>query len=433
MSKTIKASAPGRLDVMGGIADYSGSLVLQKSITQQTHVELTLRADYHCSIQSRLSTNEVLNFTGNYRDYLLNGEVDYKFARQKFNQSQTHAWVAYILGCALVLQKEKGIDFKGFEITLVSEVPNGKGVASSASVEVASMRAMAQAFNLSFSGTELPRLAQRVENLIVGAPCGLMDQLASSFGKPNSLLPIICQPDQVQKEIQIPSDVSFVGIDSGIRHHVGAASYSDVRCAAFMGYTIIARSLGVSKQDIITAKQTQNFSKLPYRGYLSSISVDDFEKIFQKKLPNTMTGRDFLEQYDETIDAVTIVDKNRSYAIASSTAHPVYENFRVKQFQDCLYKLNNEQIGRENMLQQMGNIMLASHKSYSQCGLGTERTDEIVSMAIQAVGIFGARITGGGNGGTVCMLAVGEEGRSSVIALHKLLCERFKENLASFW
>ena len=77
--------------------------------------------------------------------------------------------------------------------------------------------------------------------------------------------------------------------------------------------------------------------------------------------------------------------------------------------------------------------MLDSHKSYSQCGLGTERTDEIVSMAMQAPGIFGARITGGGNGGTVCLLAVGEEGRGSVITLHNLLCTRFKENLGLFW
>jgi len=76
--------------------------------------------------------------------------------------------------------------------------------------------------------------------------------------------------------------------------------------------------------------------------------------------------------------------------------------------------------------------MLDSHKSYSHCGLGTERTDEIVSLAMTRKGISGARVTGGGNGGTVCLLAIGDEGRSSAIALHKFLCDRYEENLALF-
>ncbi|MCZ8216010.1 MAG: hypothetical protein O9262_07220, partial [Cyclobacteriaceae bacterium] len=109
----IKASAPGRLDVMGGIADYSGSLVLQKAITQQTFIELTLRDDYQCYIVSQLSTGESLVFNGDYRDFMNNGIIDYDYARQKFKCLKENAWVAYVLGCALVLQKEKGIDFKG--------------------------------------------------------------------------------------------------------------------------------------------------------------------------------------------------------------------------------------------------------------------------------------------------------------------------------
>ena len=195
---SFKASAPGRLDVMGGIADYSGSLVLQKAITQQTSVELALREDYRCIISSRLHTGEILSVDQDYRSFLNNGEVDYAFAQRAFKQNPKDAWSAYILGCALVLQKEKGVNFKGADIELQSEVPNGKGVASSASVEIASMQTLASAFNVAFSGTELALLAQRAENLIVGAPCGLMDQLTSSFGKPDALLPIICQPDLVQ-------------------------------------------------------------------------------------------------------------------------------------------------------------------------------------------------------------------------------------------
>ena len=349
-------------------------------------------------------------------------------------QKESHAWIAYVLGCALVLQKEKGIDFRGADIELKSEVPNGKGVASSASVEVATMRAMAKAFNVSFSGTELSCLAQRVENQIVGAPCGLMDQLASNFGNPGTLLPIVCQPDHLLTEIDIPRNVSFIGIDSGIRHQVAGASYSDVRCAAFMGYTIIIQTLGVNKQEITQAKQSQKFSNLPYKGYLSSIAVADFEKQFQEALPDKITGKDFLNRYGETIDAVTTISKDKSYSIKHCTAHPVYENHRVQQFLEFLNKLNvPTEINRQSILAQMGYLMLASHKSYSQCGLGTERTDEILALALKREGILGGRITGGGNGGTVCLLAVGEAGKKSTIELHNLLCERYQEKLGLFY
>src|SRR5688572_23207097 len=110
---SFKASAPGRLDVMGGIADYSGSLVLQKAITQQTSVELVLREDYRCIIHSRLHTGEVLNVDTDYKSFLKNDEVDYDYAQLTFKQNPKDAWAAYILGCALVLQREKGISFSG--------------------------------------------------------------------------------------------------------------------------------------------------------------------------------------------------------------------------------------------------------------------------------------------------------------------------------
>lgn len=431
---SFKASAPGRLDVMGGIADYSGSLVLQKAITQQTSVELALREDYRCIISSRLHTGEILSVDQDYRSFLNKGDVDYAFAQRAFKQNPKDAWSAYILGCALVLQKEKGVNFKGADIELQSEVPNGKGVASSASVEIASMQTLASAFNVAFSGTELAVLAQRAENLIVGAPCGLMDQLTSSFGKPDALLPIICQPDLVQKEITIPADISFIGIDSGIRHQVAGALYTDVRCAAFMGYTILIRTLGVSKQDIDRAKENQNFLSLPYEGYLSKITLDEYEDQFQLAFPDSITGKDFFEQYGDTIDSVTTVDKNKSYNIQACTAHPIYENNRVHQFQQYLLNLDADpSIDREETFKRMGELMLASHKSYSLCGLGTARTDEMVTTAMSFEGILGARITGGGNGGTVCLLAIGEKGRNSALSLHKLLCERYNENLALFW
>lgn len=433
-TSTFTASAPGRLDVMGGIADYSGSLVLQKAINQQTSVELILRNDYQCNITSYLSNGEVLTFKDDFRKYLKQEQVDYRYAQQAFRKNTETSWAAYILGCALILMKEKGIDFKGADFTFHSTVPHGKGVASSASVEVATMKVLEKAFTLSFSGTELARYAQQVENHIAGAPCGLMDQLASYLGNPEALLPIICQPDRILEPIPIPKQIAFVGIDSGIRHQVSGASYGDVRCAAFMGYTIIARSLGIDKKDLLRAKVNQDFSSLPFQGYLSNVTADDFDHRFKNLLPEKITGKDFLEHYGDTIDPITSIAENKTHAVKICTAHPIYENKNVHRFREYLISLSMQtrQVEQEEIIREMGALMLASHKSYSACGLGTGRTDDMVNRAMALPGITGARITGGGNGGTVCFLTAGEIGMESVKQLHHQLSTEYKERLEWF-
>jgi L-arabinokinase len=421
--------APGRLDVMGGIADYSGSLVLQLPISEKTIVEFQPSQDFLCSMTSRTSEGAILSETIDFRT-VVNDELNYDFSRKKINQ----AWYGYVLGCVIVLKKEKGIPFTGGVFNIHSDVPLGKGVSSSASLEVATMKALASAFNISFEGTELSVLAQRVENQIVGAPCGLMDQLATSFGKPGKFLPIICQPDQLLPLVDIPPSVKFFGIDSGVRHSVGGASYGDVRCAAFMGYTIIAKSLGVSSDQIIKAKKIGNKTELPFQGYLSNIQISVFENKFFQILPTSMTGKDFINSYRDTIDNVTSVDPNVVYAIRQATLHPVLENERVNSFKSILEKMNRSKKIDHQELDQLGALMLQSHKSYSECGLGSDRTDEIVNLAKaeKGNGIYGAKITGGGSGGTVCILAFEDQGELAVRKIHQALCEKYKTDLVLF-
>jgi galactokinase len=433
LKKQVESSASGRLDVMGGIADYSGSLVLQMPISQKTTVQLSLRDDYVCIITSRISTGEILSAKIDYRDFLNNNQVDYEFAQKKLKENPSTSWIGYVLGCALVLQKEKRIDFKGGDFNLQSTVPLGKGVSSSASAEVATMKGLGDAFGIHFSGTELPILAQRVENLIVGAPCGLMDQLASYLGEANKLLPIVCQPDLVQESISIPYDISFIGIDSGVRHSVSGASYTDVRCAAFMGYTMIAHASGVTAKELAAAKSANNFSSLPFAGYLCNIPEAKFEHSIIHHLPVSLSGKDFLKEYEVSIDQVTHIIPDKIYSIRQSVSHPVYEHARVTRFKNLLLSLNNVSplAERISILKDMGSLMFQAHDSYSLCGLGSDRTDEIVSLAKNMNGIYGAKITGGGNGGTVCLLA-DEAGRISAQQLHQQLCEKYKQELVLF-
>jgi galactokinase len=98
------------------------------------------------------------------------------------------------------------------------------------------------------------------------------------------------------------------------------------------------------------------------------------------------------------------VRPERDYPVRQATAHPVHENARVARFGELLAALEE---GAEATALEMGALMSASHASYGACGLGSEGTDrlaELVREAGAARGLFGAKITGGGSGGTVAVL-----------------------------
>jgi L-arabinokinase len=83
----------------------------------------------------------------------------------------------------------------------------------------------------------------------------------------------------------------------------------------------------------------------------------------------------------------------------------------------------------------MGELMLESHRSYSAVGLGNEFTDELVQMVCEAgaaKGVFGARVSGGGNGGTVCILNFGEKGKATVKEIYRQYKQKMKRRLFLF-
>ncbi len=413
--KVVSASAPGRLDVMGGIADYSGSLVLEMPIRERTVVWAANREDSKWRVFSREAAEAGLAplVEASTADLEEPGK-----ARKFFHKNPKNSWAAYALGCVPLLIAEKKLRASGADLFLTSEVPFSKGLSSSASVEVAAMAAMGKLFRLSFGKTELPLLCQKVENLVAGAPCGLMDQLTCYLGKKDMLLPILCQPDKLQEPVAIPKGISFVGLDSGVRHRVGGTQYSEVRAAAFMGYSLIALQAGAKPKDLRNAKKTGNISHLPYGGFLARITPDDFQARFLRTLPEIMKGKDLLK-IACSIDLVTEVKPGVVYRVLAATRHPVFENARVNSFKNLLVTLDRtKETGKKReILGNMGDLMFQSHASYGACGLGEPVTDALVEEAWSAgseKGIHGAKITGGGSGGTVCFLVEGRKGLDAV-------------------
>jgi len=427
----ISATAPGRMDVMGGIADYSGSLLLQMPIKQTTTVSIQKRNDGVFHFRTQVTKKKTADFILHLSAIK---DISLIEAGNVIKSVVGGDWAVYVLGCFLVLQKEKGIVLTGANAFIESNVPWGKGVSSSAALEVATMNALKRLYDLSLGKEELAVLSQMAENLVAGAPCGLMDQLSSHLGQKNKLLPLVCQPHEVSKPISIPRGMSFSGIDSGIRHAVSGASYGDVRAAAFMSYTIIAIHEGANIDELSYARITGDWSRIPYKGFLANISVPVFVEKYLSLLPKEISGKDFLDQFKVSVDTVTAIDENKFYKPAVCGSHPVYENARVNEFRNLL-KSFKKQEDKQAALIQMGNLMLQSHESYSAVGLGNEYTDQIVEMVRNAGasnGVYGARVSGGGNGGTVCVFSYDKEGKKTVKEIHRKYQAMMKKKLFFF-
>jgi L-arabinokinase len=400
--------APGRLDVMGGIADYSGSLVLEMPIREATLVALQRSSDRVLKIISVAEdlTRELV-FEMPLDDFLSGGEaLDYETARAYFNRTPAEHWASYVAGVFLVLMRERDLSFdRGARILIMSGVPGGKGVSSSAALEVAAMQAVTAAFDVQLEERETALLCQMVENLVVGAPCGVMDQMTSACGETSGLLRLLCQPAELQGVVTIPGEISFWGLDSGVSHAVTGADYASVRIGAFMGYRIIAELAGLAVTETMPGGPVL-IDDPKWGGYLSNVTPSQFEQTYAAHLPERIVGAEFLARYKGTTDRVTRIAPEASYAVRVPTAHAIYEHHRVRVFAQLLGAVTSER-----QLELLGELMYQSHASYSACGLSVACTDRLVELVREAGpsrGLYGAKITGGGSGGTVAVLGHGD-------------------------
>jgi L-arabinokinase len=144
-----------------------------------------------------------------------------------------------------------------------------------------------------------------------------------------------------------------------------------------------------------------------WRGYLANLAPAEWESRFRDLVPERMAGAVFLDRYGGTTDAVTTIDPDREYPVRQPAAHPIYEHDRVRRFRALLEDRLPSAHASDDTLRRLGDLMFRSHESYGACGLGSDGTDAVVALvrdAGPAHGLFGAKITGGGSGGTVAVL-----------------------------
>jgi L-arabinokinase len=276
-------------------------------------------------------------------------------------------------------------------------------------------------FQITLHPMRIAALCQQVENQIVGAPCGIMDQVTSLLGEKDQLLRLLCQPAQLQPPLKIPDGIRFVGIDSGIRHSLSSPSpYSLTRSAAFMGHKII-----LDQMKKIGATLNRPLNSDPMNGYLANLDPDDYKSLFRPHLPEKISGQHFLDQFGPTLDPATTIDPTQTYHVLNATDHHVLESRRVKHFCDFLEQLNLNPEPRNlnpKLLHKAGHLMYASHHSYTHdAHLGHPHCDLLVNLVRQRehLGLYGARVTAAGQGGAIAILA--DISQSSDEALQQIM------------
>jgi len=321
---TVRADAPGRVNLIGEHTDYNGGFVFPIATPQRTTVVMAPRGD-RC----------VRGWTRDVNDE--DRWCTYEIGRE----TQTGRWGDYVAGVTAALHAA-GQQCGGFDVRIESDLPLGGGLSSSAALEVALLRALVDAFSLDLDPLTIARIAQRAETEFVGAPVGIMDQMAASLADRDAALFIDTQRLAFER-VPLPSALTLIVIHSGVSHRHAGGEYRTRRAECVEA----ARLLGVES--------------------LRALESDDLERL---TLPEPLNRR---------------------------VRHVVTENARVIQACEALKASDGERFGR---------LMNASHESMrDDFEISTPEIDALVDVAQRATGVFGARLTGGGFGGSIVAVA----------------------------
>jgi galactokinase len=270
-------------------------------------------------------------------------------------------WLDYVQGVTWAL-RDAGWTFPGFEATIESDVPLGAGLSSSAALEVALLRALRAAFRLDLDDIPLALLGQRAENEFVGARCGIMDQMAASVAEAGTALFLDTRSLEC-RQVALPSTADLVVIHSGVSHAISGGDYNTRRaeCEA------AARLLGVPQ--------------------LRDLSLADLPRV--ARLPSPLGRR---------------------------ARHVVTEDARV---------LNAVAALESHDLQSLGRLFGESHTSMrDDFEVSVHEVDLLVDIAVADVAVFGARMTGGGFGGSVVALTSAGDGRPAAERITRAYAEQ---------
>ena len=233
-------SAPGRVNLIGEHTDYNQGYVLPLAINRRTYVAVSPRTDSKVRVASSFSS-----------------EV-HEVELSEIAKNEANGWAAYPLGVAWALQQLGAANATGFDAFFDSDVPVGAGLSSSAAIECSIALALNELWGAGLDRKTLASAGQLAENVIVGAPTGIMDQSASMFGKTDHAIFLDCKTLEVEQvELGFDKDsLELLIIDTRVAHRLVDGGYAERRAACERGASLMgATSLReLSSQDLARAE-----------------------------------------------------------------------------------------------------------------------------------------------------------------------------------
>ena len=215
----VTVDAPGRVNLIGEHTDYNGGFVLPIAIPQRTRVALAPSRGQ----MGRAWSREI-------------GGAPEPF--QAYPAVRRGTWIDYVQGVPHVLMTH-GVVCGVFDVAIESDVPVGSGLSSSAALTVALLRGLRELYDLPIDELELARLARAVETDFVGAPVGVMDQIAVCFAEERRALFLDTRSLEWEL-VPLPARSTLIVIDSGVSHSHAAGEYRTRRAECERAAVLLA-------------------------------------------------------------------------------------------------------------------------------------------------------------------------------------------------
>jgi galactokinase len=336
------SAAPGRINLIGEHTDYNDGFVLPMAIDRHVIVAFAPRED-------RVLRAHAVEF-GETREVSLE-TLARRTAGETGKWGKRGGWFGYLAGVAWALLGA-GHVLRGADLAIVSDLPVAAGLSSSAALEMAVARALADVSDLAWDPVAFARRAQRAEHEFAGVSCGIMDQLSVAAAREGCAILIDCRSLDT-RDVPIPEDARILVFDSGVRRQLASSAYNDRRAAC---------------DRVVAAARAKHSWVRALR------DVDDA----------------LLAEIAPSLDPVDV----------RRAAHVVAENQRPAALADAF---------RAGDLGRAGRLMILSHASLRDLyEVSSPHLDALVDLAISEPGCTGARLTGAGFGG--CVIAIVEAG-----------------------
>ena len=235
----LAVGAPGRVNLIGEHTDYNDGFVLPAAIGLQSIVAVRRRSD-----------GIVRLIAADFGDAVSEFDLAAPIA-----PDTAQPWSNYIRGVAATMQSD-GVEFRGLDMLVAGDIPQGSGLSSSASLSVASAMAFGGLFAPGrFDPTAIALIAQRAECDFVGMRCGNMDQLASAHGLAGHALLIDCRSLDV-RPVALPHGLAMLIVHSGIRRGLVDGAYNERRaqCERVAGHFGVAALRDVTPSALDAAR-----------------------------------------------------------------------------------------------------------------------------------------------------------------------------------